>query len=117
MKDTTQEDGRSPAQGHQPEVPDPDHIGYLIDANQVCCRDCAWKTFHGHEGGSWSKLYRVNIGSYWQSCHTCGKMLVEGQGCGKILVEGQGCGIGSHQHTHWCELFPKRDTSLTACSE
>ena len=90
-------------------VIDPDHIGYLIDYEQfpgkafVTCRECAWKVIHARKGGSWSKLYRVNVGSYWQSCHACGKVIEQGQGCGK-----EGCEIGSHFHTHWCELFPKK---------
>jgi hypothetical protein len=35
------------------------------------------------------KFYRVNIGSYKQTCHLCDKTIVEGQ------------------TPAWCELFPK----------
>lgn len=52
---------------------------------EVRCPDCAAKHPHPHQG---SKLWRINVGDYKQTCHVCRKELV----MGKTRV--------------WCELYP-----------
>jgi len=54
-----------------------EQIGWLIDGNRVICRDkCALvlTIIYSHRI---ARIFRVNIGDYKQTCHTCGKVLVE----------------------------------------
>lgn len=60
---------------------DADRIGYLIaypHFTGVCCQECL-DVGDKDTVKSPVPLYRVNIGPYSQSCHGCGKTLVEPQ--------------------------------------
>lgn len=77
-------------------------IGYLVDGTKVYCDACVLK--HAGESAP-APLYRENIGSYKQSCHGCGMVIVLGMPCGDGAC---GSGVWDLGHTHWPELYNKK---------
>lgn len=56
-----------------------DRIGYLVaypSFTGVCCQECLDAADKDTEKSP-VPLYRVNVGPYKQTCHGCGKALVE----------------------------------------
>jgi hypothetical protein len=59
-----------------------------------------------------SKIYKVNVYPYRQSCCMCGKALVEGQSCRANDCDMRSLGT----HSHWCELYSS-NTEIENTSE
>lgn len=68
-------------------------IGYLYEGRKVFCFAC--KPSDPNDD-TLCALFLINIRPYWQSCHSCGNVLVEANGMG------------------WSEFFPKADLSNEA---
>lgn len=50
-------------------------VGFLIAGDHVVCNECTSKS--GAPPIHAAPLFRANCGDYRQSCHTCGKQVVE----------------------------------------
>lgn len=66
---------------------DTTQIGWFCN-DSVICPDCAKEMMLKAGEIRLVAIYRINIGPYKQTCHTCKKVLVEGR------------------TPAWCELFP-----------
>lgn len=54
-------------------------IGFLCDGRDVVCMACAAKQELAEVYDTMCKLYRCNIGAYYQSCHKCFAVIVQGR--------------------------------------
>lgn len=66
------------------------HIGYLVAGLQVKCLECGEEDWNNKTCNSQiARLFHINVFPYSQTCHCCGKKIVE------------------PKTPSWCELFSK----------